>query len=96
MRSSLDAILDAETRAEEDEDSGIITPEEMERADTQGLHDEAHLRIFELWYTFGGVQRGLTPMEIAAMPAAMMDDFLYLSGELARMRRKRRRKMPKR
>lgn len=95
MRESLDAILSAETRAEEDEGNGIITPEDMQRADSQTLQDEAHLRIFTLWYTFGGVQRGLSPMEIAAMPASMMDDFLLLSSELARMRRRRQRKSAK-
>ena len=68
----------------------------MQRAQSEALNDEAHLRIFTLWYTFGGVQRGLAPMEIAAMPAGMMDDFLYLSAELARMRRRRQRKSTKR
>lgn len=69
-----------------------MTPEDLAAAERQGLADEANLRIFTLWYTFGGVQRGLAPMEIAEMPAAMMDDFLYLSGELARRRRKKQRR----
>lgn len=91
MRETLDAILSAEDSAAEDEDeAGIITPEAMQKAEQRHLQDEAHLRIFVLWHTFGGTQRGLAPMEIAAMPAAMMDDFLYLSGELARMRRKKK------
>ena len=93
MRDTLDAILDAETSAtdSDDDESGVITPEAMQQAEVTGLQDEAHLRIFTLWHTFGGTQRGLAPMEIAAMPAAMMDDFLYLSSELARRRRRRKR-----
>lgn len=91
MRDTLDAILEAEAGADgDDEESGVITPETMQQAELSGLHDEAHLRIFTLWHTFGGTQRGLAPMEIAAMPATMMDDFIYLSSELARRRRKRK------
>ena len=93
MRDTLDAILEAETSAtdSDDDESGVITPEAMQKAEAGGLQDEAHLRIFTLWHTFGGTQRGLAPMEIAAMPASMMDDFLYLSSELARRRRRRKR-----
>ena len=93
MRDTLDAILDAEAGADDsdDDESGVITPEAMKKAEAGGLQDEAHLRIFTLWHTFGGTSRGLAPMEIAAMPASMMEDFLYLSGELARRRRRRKR-----
>ena len=92
MRDTLDAILEAETSAtdSDDDESGVITPEAMQKAEAGGLQDEAHLRIFTLWHTFGGTQRGLAPMEIAVMPSAMMDDFIYLSGELARRRKKRK------
>lgn len=97
MRDTLDAILEAEAGADDDDDeSGVITPETMQQAEFIGLHDEAHLRIFTLWHTFGGTQRGLAPIEIAAMPATMMDDFIYLSGELARRRKKRKRSETKR
>lgn len=93
MRATLDAIIEAEQSADDDEDEqGVITPDDMRRADLTTLNDEAHLRIFTLWHTFGGTQRGLAPMEIASMPAAMMDDFLYLSGELSRRRRKRQKR----
>ena len=90
MRDTLDAMIDAEASADDDEESGVITPETMQQAEVSGLQDEANLRIFTLWHTFGGPQRGLAPMEIAVMPSAMMDDFIYLSGELARRRQKRK------
>jgi hypothetical protein len=94
VRDTLDAIIDAETSADDEEDEpGIITPDDMRLAEMAGLHDEAHLRIFTLWHTFGGTQRGLAPMEIAVMPASMMDDFIYLSSELAKRRRRRKRRL---
>lgn len=50
--------------------------------------DEANLEIFLTWWSFGGAQNGLTPIQAAEMPAAMRKDFSYLL-EAIRMERKR-------
>lgn len=56
----------------------------------EGLSDEASLKIFALWYSFGGLQRGLSPAEIEGMSQARMADFQYLLHRLGEMRRRRR------
>lgn len=65
----------------DDEGTGIY-----EESDYDGLIDEAHLDLFVQWYAFGGIQRGLSPLEILALPPALATDFLYLLGVLGRLR----------
>lgn len=89
IHDTLDAILDGEDR---DEDAPEwITEEDLARAEREGLIDPAHLDLFVTWYFFGGPQRGLSPQEIADMPAAMRRDFVFLLGKLGQKRRRRKR-----
>ena len=89
VHDTLDAILDGEDR---DEDAPEwITEEDLARAEREGLIDGAHLDLFVTWYFFGGPQHGLSPMEAAAMPAAMRRDFVFLLGKLGEKRRRRKR-----
>lgn len=46
----------------------------------QGLIDEAHYDLFLRWLAFGGMERGLSPLEILEMPPAMTADFQWLMG----------------
>lgn len=55
----------------------------------EGLRDEASLKIFTLWYSFGGLQRGLSVAEIEGMSQARMADFQYLLGRLGELRSRR-------
>ena len=54
----------------------------------EGLCDEANLEIFTLWYAWGGMQRGLSPTEIAEMPMTMIKDFNYLLQRMRKLRKK--------
>lgn len=61
-----------------------------------GLIDPANLDIFATWYSFGGPQHGMTPMEVAAMPSAMRKDFQYILGELGKAKKRHKRAKPNR
>lgn len=49
-----------------------------EDPDVSPLCDEAHLQVFALWYSLGGMNQPLTPQECADMPATLAKDFMYL------------------
>jgi hypothetical protein len=65
-----------------------ITPKELAEAERKGLLDEANLEIFMTWWSFGGAQQGISPMQAAEMPAAMRQDFAYILEEIRRERRR--------
>lgn len=66
---------------------------EIEDMRGQGLIDEANFDLFMRWVAFGGMQRGLSPVEILEMPPDLCADFLWLVGQYNReMRRARKRK----
>ena len=90
-------MLDAEERARQDADDGNrrITAEDMAAADRQGLIDEANLSVFVTWYQLGGMESKPTITEIAAMPAALRHDLIYLLSEFGRLRKSRERKKGK-
>lgn len=90
-------MLDAEERARQEADAPPrrITREEMDAADRQGLIDEAHLSVFVTWYQLGGMESKPTITEIAAMPAALRHDLIYLLSEFGRLRKSRERKKGK-
>lgn len=84
----LGALLDAEQRAKEE------TPQRLSRADLkaaegEGLIDPAHLELFADWYQLGGMEKGIGIMELAAMPADLRADLMYLLREMGRLRRQR-------
>lgn len=62
----------------------------MAAADAAGLCDPAHLHLFAMWYAFGGLQRGLSPLELQAMPQTLVKDFLYLLKRVGRLRERER------
>lgn len=66
----------------------LITENALLAADTAGLCDETNLDVFLLWHQFGGYQRGLSPLEIAAMPQIMIKDFNFLLQRLAAIRQR--------
>jgi len=68
-------------------DDGPISEADLAAAEREGLHDEAHLDLFVTWLALGGPQRGLSPLEVAAMPAGMVQDWLYLTRKLGEARR---------
>lgn len=90
-------MLDGEERAKAAADDGpqAITPEDMSAAERSGLIDEANLTLFVTWWTFGGMEHPPTITEIAAMPAAMRHDLIYLISEFGRLRRLRRKRSGK-
>ena len=60
-----------------------------------GLIDPANLDIFATWYSFGGPQRGMTPMEVAAMPSSMRKDFQWILSELGKAKKKAKKNIKK-
>lgn len=60
----------------------------MQAEERKGLLDEANLEIFLTWWSFGGAQHGISPMEAAAMPASMRQDFNTLLAEVNRERKR--------
>lgn len=67
----------------------------MDAADRHGLIDEANLSVFVTWYQLGGMESAPTITEIAAMPAALRHDLLYLLAEFGRLRKARDRQKEK-
>lgn len=65
-----------------------ISRKELAEAERKGLLDEANLEIFMTWWSFGGAQQGISPMQAAEMPAAMRQDFAYILEEIRRERRR--------
>ena len=93
------ALVAAEERRKEKNDepaNDMITAEELDAAERERLIDPAHMDLFLIWYQFGGTERGLSPLEIAAMPAAMIADWQTLIAMLANARRKAKAKKGKR
>lgn len=68
-------------------DTEILDDEAMAQAERRGLIDEANLHLFLLWYTTGGMNRGLTITELTTMPAALVIDFLYCLGRMSKLRK---------
>ena len=64
----------------------------MDAADRAGLIDEANLSVFVTWYQLGGMESKPTITEIAAMPASLRHDLIYLLAEFGRLRRTRDRR----
>lgn len=65
-----------------------ISRKDLAEAERKGLLDEANLEIFMTWWSFGGAQQGISPMQAAEMPAAMRQDFAYILEEIRRERRR--------
>lgn len=93
MDSLLASILDGESL---EDDKRTKTPEKLlaekearKISREHGLNDPASLDIFSTWYAFGGMQHGLTPTEVAAMPTWLRDDFRFLISELGYERKQR-------
>lgn len=70
---------------------GPISTEDLKAAERKGLLDEANLEIFLTWWSFGGSQHGITPMQAAEMPTAMRQDFSYILEEISRERERQKR-----
>ena len=87
MRAIAEAEEDRKAKPETDNDDEI-TAADLADAERQRLIDDAHLDLFVTWYQFGGQERGLSPMEIAAMPADLLSDFQTLLAMLGRERRR--------
>ncbi len=93
MDSLLASILDGESL---EDDKRTKTPEKLlaekearKISREHGLNDPASLDIFSTWYAFGGMQNGLSPVEVAAMPTWLRDDFRFLISELGYERKQR-------
>jgi hypothetical protein len=56
-----------------------------------GLCNPVSLEIFSIWYSMGGSQRGLSPVEVIEMPAWLREDFSlimkYLGDERDRVKK---------
>ncbi len=65
----------------------FITPDDLESAERHRtvLCDEAHMKVFATWYLFGGMQRPLTPVEAAEMPADLAQDFTYMINRIRQL-----------
>ena len=59
--------------------------------EAQYLCDPASLEIFTTWYTLGGAQHGVSPMEAASMPGWLRHDFTAILTILGKERSKRNR-----
>lgn len=88
MRAIAEAEEDRKAKPADDDSDAEITASDLADADRQRLIDDAHLDLFVTWYQFGGQERGLSPMEIAAMPADLLSDFQTLLAMLGRERRR--------
>lgn len=90
------AILDAEDKAKDDDDDDdeslpleqLIARKKFEAQ--RGLCREESIDIFLTWHSFGGMQRGLSPMEVMEMPAWLRIDFQYILSVISRLRRERK------
>jgi len=59
--------------------------------DAQSLCDPASLEVFTTWYTLGGAQHGISPMEALSMPGWLRHDFTVILSILGKERSKRKR-----
>ena len=87
----LDALSDiAESEVGDDDDDEFqeITEEDLAQVERDGLIDDENFDVFIMWLQFGGEQRGLSPMEIIAMPASMVKDFIYLMSQLNKKKKR--------
>ena len=93
MQRTLSRLVDAEEKARKEDDGAPerISKADMQRAEREGLIDPAHLDLFVTWWQLGGMERGMSLMEIAQMPASLRADALYLLGEIGKLRRSKRR-----
>lgn len=48
------------------------------------------MEVFLTWWTLGGQEGGLSPMEAAEMPASMRKDFLSIIGRIGEQRKEAR------
>lgn len=87
-------MLDAEERAKADETPRRLTRADLKAAELEGLIEPAHLELFADWYQLGGLEKGIGIMELAAMPADMRADLMYLLKEMGRLRRQRKATQP--
>jgi hypothetical protein len=67
-----------------------IDRDEMEKVEREGLCKEDSLDIFLTWYTFGGVNRGLSMTEILEMPLWLRKDMRFILGQMGIRRRERK------
>jgi len=91
VRQIAKRLVEAESKAKEKEENslgGSISINDLAAADKKGLIDEANLEIFLTWWSFGGAQHGLTPMQAAEMPAAMRTDFSFILETISLERRR--------
>lgn len=86
-----DAIIDAEEKRDaEDNAPPLITQEAMDRVEREGLCREESLEVFMSWFTFGGLERGLSLTEILEMPLWLRKDFRYILSRISTRRRERK------
>ncbi len=76
-------------RRENDAGPREITEAEARRAGDE-LLDPANLDLFLTWHQLGGMERPPSLAEVAAMPATLRHDVLYLLREMGTIRRQRR------
>lgn len=58
---------------------GLITKEDLERAEREHVHDMANLQVFLRWIALGGMMRGISVTEAATLPVTMLRDFALFS-----------------
>jgi len=85
-------MVEAEARARKGEDAPKTITEEEAARPSKGLIDEAHFWLFLTWVQMGGLEHPPTLTELAAMPAAMHKDILYLLRELGDIRQAQRKR----
>lgn len=80
-------MLDAETEDRPQRRNGhLITQEELDAKEREGLCDLRSVEIFFTWRAFGGMAANLSLTEILAMPSWLRRDFLFLSKLIGSMR----------
>lgn len=82
----LDAEMDDKPQRH---DGHLITQEELDAKEREGLCDLRSVEIFFTWRAFGGMASNLSLTEILAMPSWLRRDFLFLSKLIGRMREDR-------
>ena len=87
--------MDAESEAETEDDKGLPSIAELEAEaaflEAQYLCDPASLEVFTTWYTLGGAQHGVSPMEAMQMPGFLRHDFTAILTILGKERSRRKR-----
>ena len=87
MRTLARAIVEAEAEAKADKPRPPLTYEQKlakdQQAEREGLCNAESLDIFQTWFLFGGMQRGLSIEEVLCMPAWLRQDFVFMTTTIA-------------